>query len=256
MNRRCLLSAVFAMLVFSGPASAQAPASPRYALMSAVGDHMTVVHARMQTGSRLDRNEHERVALPERALDRMALKHLDAALKRATPQAEVAVLTAASGRLLDLQRDALAARRPSEALAKAFADVLPKGGADRLLLIIKHRGEASIPVIDGRIGLGRLEGVGFYVDPVARLRSPTTGYIGTGFLAPFAYVRLVLADASGRVLAEREIEAAESHTIADARGALDAWNVMSAQQKIEAVDRLLQRHIDSEVPKLLATLRQ
>ena len=158
MKRRHVLAALFAATVASGAAAQKAPAPQRYAVLSAVGDQMTVVRARTQTGSRLDRNDHEVAALPDRALDRLVLKHVDGTLKRAVPTAEVAALAVASGRLLDVQRQALARNRPSDAMARAFAEVLPTGGADRLLLVIKHRAEAGIPVVGGNIGLGRLEG--------------------------------------------------------------------------------------------------
>lgn len=256
MKRRHVLAALFAATVASGAAAQTAAAPQRYAVLSAVGDQMTVVRARTQTGSRLDRNDHEVAALPDSALDRLVLKHVDGTLKRAVPSAEVAALAVASGRLLDVQRQALARNRPSGEMARAFADVLPAGGADRLLLVIKHRAEASIPVAGGNIGLGRLEGTGFYVDRVTLLRSPDTGLIGTGFLAPFAYVRLVLADASGRVLAERIIEAAESFHMSDARAGLQPWDMMTPSEKVAALDRLLQRHIESELPRLFAAASQ
>ena len=256
MKRHHVLAALLAAAMASSAAAQQAPATLRYAVLSAVGDQMTVVRARTQTGSRLDRNDNEVAELPDRALDRLVLKHVDGALKRSVPSAEVAALAIANGRLLDVQRQALARNRPSSEMALAFADVLPAGGADRLLLVIKHRADARIPVTGGSIGLGRLEGAGFYVDRVTLLRSPDTGLFGTGFLAPFAYVRLVLADASGRVLAERVIEAAESFHMSDARAGLQPWDMMTPDEKVAALDRLLQRQIESELPRLFATASQ
>ena len=256
MKRRHVLAALLAAAMASSAAAQQAPATLRYAVLSAVGDQMTVVRARTQTGSRLDRNDNEVAELPDRALDRLVLKHVDGALKRSVPSAEVAALAIANGRLLDVQRQALSRNRPSGEMTRAFADILPAGGADRLLLVIKHRAEASIPVTGGSIGFGTLEGVGFYVDRVTVLRSPDTGFIGTGFLAPFAYVRLVLADASGRVLAERIVEAAESFHMADSRTGLQPWDMMTPGEKVAALDRLLQRRIESDLPRLFAETGQ
>jgi hypothetical protein len=255
MTRHLLTALIAAVVAFAGSAAAQSPTPHRYALLSAVGDQLTVVYARTQTGSRLDRNDREVLALPDRALDKLALRHLDRALVHSQPKSEVAALMAASGRLLDVQRETLMGRQPADALVAAFAGVLPAGGADRLVLITKHRADAAIPVVDGTIGLGRLDGVGFYVDRVTQLRSADTGYIGEGFLAPFAYVRLVVADASGRVLAAREIEAAESFGMGNATSGLQPWDMMDAAAKVAAVDRLLQRHIERELPRLLAAAR-
>jgi hypothetical protein len=257
MHRRTFVTALLAAgVTWLGPVAAQSKTPLRYALLSTVGDQMTVIHARTQTGSRLDRNDRETAHLPDRALDRLVLRHLDATLKRTLPAAEVAALAAANESLLRTQRDALMGRGPADAPVRAFADALPAGGADRLLLVLKHRADARIPVNNGFIGLGRLEGVGFYVDRVTALRSAISGNFSPGFLAPFAYVRLVLADANGRVLAEREITAAESHAMGDARNAIGPWDMMDAAAKVDTLDRLLQREIERELPLLLAAAGQ
>ena len=249
--RRQLLPLVFTALACFGlqPAAAQAPL--RYALLSAVGDQMTVVFARTQTGSRLDRNDREVAALPDKSLDTLVLKQLDVALHRTLRNVETAALAAANASLLAVQGDTLAGKRPPDAPVRAFANALPTGGADRLLMVLKHRAEARIPVMEGAIGLGRLEGVGFYVDRVSLLRSGRSGYTVPGFLAPFAYIRLVLADAEGRVIAEREIEAAQTFGMGDTPDALHPWDMMDSAGKMAALDRVLQTAIDRELPALL-----
>ena len=257
MNRRDLLPVLLAALVFAGAASAQSPTLPlRYAVLSAVGDEMTIVYARTQTGSHLDRNDREAMPMPQHALDRLALGHLDKALKRAAPTVEVAALMAANSSLLKVQRQAIHGHAHPSAPVRAFADVLPAGGADRLLLLLKHRGDARIPVRDGSIGQGQLDGVGFYIDRVSILSSKATGSLSPGFLAPYAYVRLVLADASGRSLVERIIEAAETHLMGDATYARQPWELMDANAKVAAIDRLLQREIERELPRLLSSASQ
>lgn len=233
--------------------SAKSSAGPlRYALLSAVGDQITAVYARTQTGSRLDKNEREVAPLPDNSLDRMVLRSLDGALKQNAPNAEVAALAAANKSLFDVQRDVLIGRKSSDAAVSAFAAALPPGGADRLLLVLKHRAEARIPVDEGIIGVGRLEGVGFYVDRVTVLKSVKTRNQGTGFLAPFAYVRLVLADANGNVLAQKPLEAATSIGIGHAPDALQPWDVLDANDKARVLDALLKREIDRALPELLA----
>ncbi len=250
MRRTLALLVVTALACLAlQPVAAQAPL--RYALLSAVGDQMTVVFARTQTGSRLDRNDREVATLPDKSLDTLVLKQLDLTLHRTLPNVETAALAAANASLLAVQSETLAGRRPPDAPVRAFADVLPAGGADRLLMVLKHRAEARIPVMDGAIGLGRLEGVGFYVDRVSLLRSERSGYTVPGFLAPFAYVRLVLADAQGRVIAEREIDAAQTFGMGDTPDALHPWDMMDSRAKIDALDRLLREAIDRELPTLL-----
>lgn len=255
MNFRTTLQLLCcAVLVSVGAVRAQTPASQtvRYAVVSAVGDQLTVVYARLQTGSRLDRNYHDVTALPDNTLDRLVLRNVDAVVKR-TGGAEVAALAAANKSLFTAQKDGLTGKQSSDAAVKAFAAALPPGGADRLLLVLKHRAEARIPIREGVIGLGRLEGVGFYVDSETYLKSATTGNVGQGFLAPFAYVRLVLADAEGRIIDERRVEAARSFSIGDARDALQPWEVLNADAKVAVLDQLLKAEIEKALPGLLAT---
>ena len=67
----------------------------------------------------------------------------------------------------------------------------------------------------------------------------------------------VLIDhATGRVLAERTIEAAESFHMVDARTGLQPWDMMTPDEKVAALDRLLQRQIESELPRLFAVTNQ
>ncbi len=240
-------------LLASGAASGQSSSPPaRYALLSAVGDQLTVVFARTQTGSRLDRNDRDVVALPDNALDRMVLRSLDEVFKKNAPHAEVAALAAGSKSMFNVQRDVVSGQKPADAPVRAFAAALPEGGADRLLLILKHRAEARIPVDDGSIGVGRLEGVGFYIDRVTVLRSLKSRNQGAGFLAPFAYVRLIVADAQGNVLAEQPIESAATFGIGDAPDALQPWEVLDANAKVTVLDTMLRREIERALPALLA----
>jgi hypothetical protein len=241
---------------FAAGSTTLTPDAPvRYALLSAVGDQLTVVYAKVQTGSRLDNNEHQIAPLPDSVLDRLVLRRLDAVVRQIEPSAEVAALAAGSAGLFAVQSDALSGRRPDDAAVRAFAAALPAGGADRLLLVLKHRSEARIPAGDGTIGLGRLEGMGFYVDRVTALRSQKSGLGTGGFLAPFAYVRLVIADAEGRVLAQQPLEAAQTFLMGDAPDALQPWEIMDATAKVEALDQLLKREIEKALPRLLAQAR-
>lgn len=221
--------------------------STRYAVMSAVGDQLIVVHARSQTGSRLDQNERNTAPMPDNSIDRMVLKHVDAALRRQGRSVETAALAAGNAPMFAIQRETLGGQQPTDAPVKRFAAALPDGGADRLLLVLKSRGDVRIPVTDGTIGLGKLEGLGFYVDSVTNVRSGTSGYQANGFIAPYAYLRVVLADASGKVIAEQALNLASTYPLADAQHAAKAWEVLDATAKYDALDRLLSRELDRVV---------
>ena len=63
-----------------------------YAVLSLVGDQLTVVRFEIATGSRLDKNPRRLVDLPDRSLDRTMIFAVEDAIKRADPGAKVVLL--------------------------------------------------------------------------------------------------------------------------------------------------------------------
>lgn len=251
---RNVVAGVLALCALAVAAAAHAQNRPlRYAIVSAVGDQLVIVHARSQTGSRLDQNERDIAPLPDNSIDRLVLKHVSRAMNKVGRSAEVAAFTVATKPLFTVQSDVLLGRQPADAPVQTFAKALPENSCDRLLLVLKSRGEVRIPVADGTIGLGRLEGMGFYVDAATNLRSGTSGRYATGFIAPYAYLRVVLADPSGKVLREEVLTSAYSYPLADAPDAVKAWQVLDAEAKYDALDRLLEKDLAAAVQKIVTT---
>ena len=103
----------------------------------------------MQTGSRLDRNHRDVAALPDNTLDRLVLRNVDAAFKRTRAAPKLRRWQRQTRVCLPFSAKRLTGKQSRDAAVKAFAAALPAGGADRLLVILKHRSEARIPVRDG-----------------------------------------------------------------------------------------------------------
>jgi hypothetical protein len=103
------------------------------------------------------------------------------------------------------------------------------------------------------MGSGHLEGLGFYLDREQKLRRSDTGQLGVGFLAPYAYIKLLLIDlSSGQV--EREHAIAASRTISAARNkdGFDPWQSLDAAQKLAAINGLMRGEFKKAMPELLS----
>ena len=105
---------------------------------------------------------------------------------------------------------------------------------------------------DVELGSGRVEGLGFYVDRVTRLRIEGTSEIGVGYLAPHVYVRLTLVDvASGRVLAARPVTASRVYSASSADRGADPWELLDSPAKLKALNELIESDCVREMRALL-----
>ena len=233
------------------PADTATPSAlRRFAVLSQIGDALTLVGFRPTVGSRLDQNRHETVAVPGAEYDRVALLAAQAALRRADPAAVVALLElpapstdAPAPALLD--GDTFT---PTETLSAALA----REQATHLLLITKLRDEANLRTDRGGLGSGKLVGLGFYVDRQTRLKRSDTGETGIGFLAPFAYFKVSLIDLSGASPVRQHFVRATT-TFSAARNAegFDPWNAISPEQKVNVLRGFIRRELAQAVPALL-----
>jgi hypothetical protein len=251
-RRRFVQASGAAALVaaFSGtPARAQA--ARRYAVLSLIGDELVVVYVGLQTGTLLDPNRHRTVADPAGTMDRYALAAAGRALEADGK---------ASATLLALPPSTLHAQAErwvddkTVSLPDQLIDAVAQSQASHLVLLTKHRADASIPLLDTRKGTGKLRGLGYYVDTHSRVRMANSGATETGMLATYAYVTLTLADArTGTVLSQRHCTAAQPFPLAASKTALDPWDVLKPEEKVARLRSLLQRELAREIPLLTAS---
>jgi hypothetical protein len=242
---------ILAALLVAAVGSAGAADEVRtVAILSLLGDGLSIVVREVSTGSRVDRNARTFVKLETPELDRAALFVAEDAIKRALPGARTMLLEvrdpeiyAAQSRALeegaDVRRRVLPALGPTLAQAKAT----------HLVLFTKWRHEALLRLPDGHAGSGQLEGLGFYIDRAMRLVNREASEPYLGFLSAFAYFRVSLIEiATGKVLGEESVF--ESETSLSVSG-VHPWDTMTSQQKVGALQSLVRREAERVMPALL-----
>jgi hypothetical protein len=232
-------------------AHAQAPApAPTYAVLSLVGDQLDTVTFQPQTGSLLNTNSHQAIPMRADILDNAALRATNKALRAAGPVTDVALLAASEPAVFVNAPHYFVGHQVQ--LPADLEGAIVEAKANRLLLITKHSGDARLQSKNGFIGSGKLEGLGFYVDTVHPMHDEDTNRRAPGFLAPFVYVDVTLVDtASHTILRQTTIMASETIAAADNQGGADAWNALSAEQKIAHLTAMLTQGLAEAVPRLL-----
>jgi hypothetical protein len=237
----------FLALSAAGLAMAQ---TRRYAALSLVGNKIEIVSARPEIGSRLSQNRRRTFDDAEGTLDRYVLRAIEAAARRQDQSAQVAMLALPGSALYD-QPDRLFEGR-QVVLPGAVVDAIVASRASHLLLLTKVRDAARVPLYDTSTGVGQVQGIGFYVDNDVRLKVRETGSSADGVLAPFVYVKLSLVDVqSGEVVREEIVREMRTYATAENPRALVPWDVLSAEEKIEALHALIDRSIGEVTIRLL-----
>lgn len=249
IRRRPLLLAL--PLAGLGPADALRAAEPVVAIVSLAADQLTVTGFESTTGSKLDNNPQQRVPLAGSDLEKSLLRAGLRAVTEARAGKAVPLLLSDPGlyRAQDRLLDGGSVVLPASLIA-----TLQEQKATRLLLVTKHRAEARMKGAEIDLGSGRVEGLGFYVDRVTRLRREGTSEIGIGYIAPHVYVRLSLVDvADGRVLGTRLVTASQVFVASSADRGADPWDLLDDRAKLQALNDLIQTNCVPEMRALLSS---
>lgn len=236
-------------LVVAALLAAPAALAQKYAVLSLIGDQLLVVEREMGTGSRLDRNARTFLPIPGRALDREVLFAVEDELKRLDRNASVVLMGANDAALYAEQKRLLDQDAELKSMLPVVANALKGSDATHLVLAVKYRGDARLRVEDGYIGAGKLEGVGFYLDPSTRLIQRETGERSEGFVAPFAYFRLALVDLrAASILSDVPIQASATVGRQDA---VTPWKALSEDDKARYLRTLIRSEVRRVMPQLL-----
>ena len=233
------------------PASSPAPAT--FAVLSLVGDQFSVVFRREESGSRLDPNSRRDYPISTAMLDEMAVGAVESVLKRTKPLSPVLRFSIRDPRLFALQDKLLVDSDESRGVREALAKLLRDNAATRLVLVTKWRDDAQFPIVSGKIGVGKISGLGFFVDTFTNLHSTSTGEGTRGFLGPFAYVNVTVVDAA-TMRPIRSVPARESNMRLplNATGAVHAWDALTPDGKVDALVQVLGRGVTSAATSALA----
>ena len=255
---RRFVSLLVAALALGANASAQqaappSPIPPTFALMSLVGDQFSVVLRREETSSRIDSNDRREFPIAAATLDDIAVGAAESAIKRLKPVSPVLRFSIRDPRLFALQEKLLVDSAESRGMREALAKLLRENGATRLVLVTKWRDDAQFQLVNMKTGTGKISGLGFYVDSYMRLTRVETGESTTGFLGPYAFVSVTLVDVA-TMAPIRSVPARESEMKLplDAKGAVRAWDALTPEGKLEALERVLRRAVDSATVAALA----
>lgn len=236
----------FVSLVNSNPESARR----KYAVLSLIGDSLSVVAYSPVTGHIVDPNRHETIPLADANFDHTVLLAASQALQIAEPATEAALLLPSSPTAYLEQRKLLNDQR---FYAPEWLDQALKGvSATHLLLFTKLRAEARLQIQGSKVGSGHLEGLGYYVDRYLPLRRSDTGERGVGFLAPYAYFQISLIELStSTILGRQLVTASTTFSAARNKEGLSPWDSLSASQKVTALDEMIKREVANAVPLLV-----
>ena len=249
LTRRHSLFALCAAAFSACPA--RAADARRYAVISLLGDQITLVYAAAVTGSNLDRNRHRELPDSTGSLDSAALAATGRAIERAQRGAQVNLLAVPPSPAHLLGERFVQGNEIS--LPDGLVNALDKVGATHVVLLTKLRAPAHIQLRDSAVGVGQLRGLGYYVDRNIGIRTVETGNTGDGMLVAYAYVQLTLADAeTGQVLRRQGVRATQVHPVAARPEISDPWDLLDAPQKAERLRRLLEQQLAREIPTLIA----
>jgi len=228
-----------------------------YAILSLIGDRITIVTPGRQIGSHLDQNQYQVARLEDSGFDDFTVRTAHVAIMAVRPGATTVPLRARDPALYAL-RDAWLNSDSVDvrALIAQVAEQLPAEPDARLLLIAPYKGEIELKSDVGYRGRGKVGGLGFYLDSSTRMSRSDTFESSVGFLGVFANFQLLLIDMKGSVaLAHERIVVGTTYPAALAPDRA-AWNALTAEKKTDALESLIKGEIDRVVPVMLAPDRK
>jgi hypothetical protein len=248
VTRRALPACVLAL----APPWAAAQAARSYSVLSELARDVHVIIQQPKIGSNLDQNRQQRMPIPERVFDRAALAQAKAELQTAQPGAAVRTFVPLEADVFDPRQSF--APGSDAGLPADLKDALRQQGSSHLLLLTRYPAEAAIQTLNAKVGSGRLEGIGFYVDHQTLIDVRGANVVGRrGFLAPFVYLRATLIDGtSGRVVATRTHTRAEAYPAGEGADSPNPWDTLDAAQKVRLLSDMLQQALADVVPAVLA----
>jgi hypothetical protein len=227
-----------------------------YAILSIVGDHLTIVGMGAQLGSRIDQNRRQTIPVTGTGFDNFAVRVADAVIAKARPGAPVIALGASPGlyKLGESWVDADAVEM------KQLISLLPESVAQspdaRLLLISPYRAELELKTAHDLRGAGKFAGLGFYLDTITRLRRSDTMETAVGFLGVFTNFQLMLINLkTGAMEAHERVVLGTTRSAARAEDRT-AWNALTQEQKVKVLESLVKEGIESSLPRMLSSKAQ
>jgi hypothetical protein len=258
-HRRIVSIGLVGLMLGLGAVSAQAQtqtaaATPKFGVLSFLGESIEIIGSRASTGSRLSKNDHMSADIPDAGFDASALRSTQAALKRLAPQSEAMLFNVKAPKWIE---------RPNELFTDGKLQVSPKlleslraSGATHLVVLTRHRADALVQFHDWTDNVGgTAEGLGYVISRSGRVINRDTGTSQEGYIAPFAFLRLTLVNVSdATVVKQRAITATSPLTMSVTSESRDPWDTLSGEEKIRKLNEMIERELDKALPKLVEGL--
>jgi hypothetical protein len=208
--------------------------SQSYAIVSIIGDKLSVVTEQFSTGTNLDPNRREAISLPKDGLDGQILLIVDNTIKRQCPACKTTLMKAGP----------IATPEEGESLLPSLLNAARQSGAKYLVVLTKHKDEARLTYDGSSLGQGKLTGLGFYIDRTKRVKNLQTLETGTGYLGPYAYFKTYLIEVASGNVVFRQSHIASTRVAATQKGDFDPWNAIPANRKIPVLLDLVRDEVD------------
>jgi hypothetical protein len=249
LSRRATLLALAASLLPLQAALAQPTRT--YAILSLCADKLDIVSGQMSTGSHMDRNIHQVLDLNDDGLEIVAVQAAEAAIKQAQPQAAPELFVTRSAIAYAAAELPPSVSNDASDVLDGLKAVVAQTGASHLLPITKNRDDARMELADSTTGMGKVKGLGFFIDNNKELVMQDSKEFRTGYVAAFASLRFRLIDLKARkTVVSDTVQITKVYPTPS--GTFKAWDGLTAADKVSALQRVLREAVGDGVSRLLA----
>lgn len=227
----------------------QTPRDPnKFAALSLLGDNVQLLNLTPARGDTVQSGDW--TATPAGGLDNAALQALNEAVKAVDDKRQVKLYTTSTRSLFGDPAKLFVDGKL--ALPGKLGEAVRQSGAARLLLVTRSRQEPALAAaLPGRI-LATIEGPGFVLDQRPSGQIGFDGQVGLPVLAPYVSIRVSVVDLTDmRLLREQSLAAASRLPVAR-EDAANPWAAMTAEQRVKALEALIEAELPKSVKGLVA----
>lgn len=236
--------ALATLLASASPWPSAAQTGATYAILSLIGDAIEIVTPRSSTGTQLQLSDRDEVPIDNAALDDVAVGAADAAIGERFPQARRLRVSIRDKRLFALQDRLLDGGTDTDGMRRLLRTALEPTQATHLVLVCKHRADASFEVESVRTGGGKVRGLGFYLGATSNLHRIGHNELEAEYIAAYASIAVAVVSAPALQAAPEHVAfESEVKALADAQEAGSAWQAMTPDQKMRSLGRAIDRAV-------------
>lgn len=255
LNRRLALRFGVAALagwaaLSSHAASINGSEAKKIAVLSLLGSDIHIIETVQQVGSRLPTRP-TTLNLQTGFMDQRAMLSIDKLARTVVPPQNITMLATQGKMWRELQQDAMESSEGMRDMVATVTDVARQANCTHALVLMKYRSTAQLRLAYTSIGLGMIEGMGFYIDYVLQTTEIGTQNSSRGVLAPYVYAQLLLIDVNKASLVNSMLAKASTHFAPENGTLTDPWDVLSPEKKIHTLTALLDAELARMVPALL-----